>query len=91
MSAKSVGTGFVAPDEPLNPRLAVPPVPMAPFHAALATVTWAPDCVTLPFQSWVTVCPAVKDHVNCHEVTGSPRLVRLTFAPNPPDHWLETW
>ncbi|GAB3805170.1 hypothetical protein GCM10027605_30660 [Micromonospora zhanjiangensis] len=62
----------------------------APFQAALATVTWAPVWLTDPFQSWVICCPAVNDQVSRHPLTGSPRLVTPTVAPNPPDHWLET-
>ncbi len=51
------------------------------------TVTFAPDWVTVPFQSWVTVCPAVKDQANRHPLSASPRLVTVTEAPNPPGHW----
>ena len=50
------------------------------------TVTWAPDWAKLPFHSWVTVCPAPKLQLSVHELTGLPRFVTLTFAPNPPDH-----
>jgi len=53
----------------------------------LATVTWTPDCVTVPFHSWVTVCPAVNVQVSCQPEIGSPRLVMSTLAPKPPDHW----
>jgi hypothetical protein len=36
------------------------------------------------------VCPAPNVHVSCQEVTALPRSVTVTFAPNPPVHWLET-
>src|SRR5919204_3261898 len=52
----------------------------------LTALTWAPFCVTVAFQAWVTRCPAEYDQVSVHPVTGSPRLVMDTFAPNPPGH-----
>src|SRR6478609_5970067 len=73
------GTGLLLPHEALKPKLAVPPLASAPFHAAFATVTWAPDWVYEPPHSWVMVCPAVKDQPNCQEVIGSPRLVMMTL------------
>lgn len=54
----------------------------------MVTVTWPSDWVYEPFHGRVMVCPAVKDHVNRHPFIGLPSLVTLTFAPNPPDHWL---
>src|SRR5512142_2674076 len=68
LSANAVGTGLLPFHEPLNPTLALPPVGMLPFHDAFVTVTCAPDWVTLPFQSWVIVCPAVKLHVSRHSL-----------------------
>jgi len=42
--------------EPLNPTLVrLPPAGMLPSKLAFVTVTLAPLCVTLPFQSWVIV------------------------------------
>src|SRR5258706_38849 len=54
----------------------------------LVTVTLAPDWVTLPFQSWVTVCPLAKLHFSVQLDSGSPRLVMARLAPKPPGHWL---
>src|SRR4029078_13288985 len=74
---------------------AVPLVAIALFQAALRTVTVEPDCVTEPFHSWVTVCPAEKAKTSDHPLIGSPRFVTSTAAPKPPGHWLEivyfTW
>ena len=53
-------------------------------------MTWAPDWLTEPFHSWVIVCPAPNDQVSFQFVTGSPRLVMVTFAPKPPGHELDT-
>ena len=52
----------------------------------MVTVTWPPDWVTDPFQSWVIVCPAVYDQVSRQLLSGSPWLVMVTLAPNPPGH-----
>src|SRR5690242_17483596 len=57
-NAKLAGTGLLPAHAPLKPKLAVPPVLMVPFQAALVTVTAAPDWVNDPFHSWVMVCPA---------------------------------
>jgi hypothetical protein len=57
----------------------------------LAAVTVEPAWVTVVFHAWVIVCPAAKFQVSVQAVTGSPRLVMLTVAPKPPDHWLEIW
>ena len=54
------------------------------------TVTAAPDWVTVPFQSWVMVCPAVNDQVSFQLVNASPRLVMVTLAPKPPVQELVT-
>jgi hypothetical protein len=50
----------------------------------LVTVTFAPDWLTEPFQSWVTVCPAANDQVTRQPLMGSPRLVTVTLALKPP-------
>ncbi|GAA1364585.1 hypothetical protein GCM10009661_14530 [Catellatospora chokoriensis] len=52
--------------------------------------TAAPFCVSDVFHACVTVCPALKDHVNVHPLSGSPRLVIETLAPNPPGHCDDT-
>ncbi|PSK62019.1 hypothetical protein B0E53_06071 [Micromonospora sp. MH33] len=59
LSAKLVGAGLlVSFQEPLKPKVAVPPVPTAAFQPASRAVTWAPDWLTVAFQTWVTCCPA---------------------------------
>ena len=65
-------------------------MPSAAFQVVLPTVTRPPFWVTVPFQYWVTCCPAVNDQVSCQPLSGSPRLVTATLAPKPPFHWLET-
>src|SRR5512142_813424 len=90
LSTKVVGEGFDPFQEPLNPKAVLPPVGMVPLYAALVTVTCAPDWDRVPFHSWVTVWPAVNDQVSVQPFTGSPRLVLVTLAPNPPDQELET-
>src|SRR3954470_7007423 len=52
----------------------------------LTAVTAAPDCVTVAFQAWLTVCPAPHDQRSVHPSIGSPRLVTATEAPKPPCH-----
>ncbi|GAB4060775.1 hypothetical protein GCM10028775_77770 [Catellatospora paridis] len=56
----------------------------------LFAVTAEPLCVSDVFHACVTVCPALNDHVNVHAVSGSPRLVTDTLAPNPPCHCDDT-
>jgi hypothetical protein len=53
-------------------------------------VTALPLCVTVAFHACVTVWPAVKLHFNVQVVTGSPRLVMLTFPVKPVFHWVVT-
>jgi hypothetical protein len=89
-SANAVGRGLLPDQPPLKPNEVDPPVPSDPLYATLVAVTAAPDWVTAAFQAWVTVCPAAKDQVSRQLLTGSPRLVTFTSAPNPPDHWLVT-
>src|SRR5204862_4823926 len=87
LRAKLAGTGLLPTHDPLNPKLVLPALAMAAFHAALVTVTWAPDCVYDPFHNWVTVCPAVKLQLSRQPLIPSPRLVTVTLAPKPPGHW----
>jgi hypothetical protein len=53
-------------------------------------VTAAPDWLTTPFHSWVTVCPDGKLQPSVQPLSGSPTLVTATDAPKPPCHWLVT-
>src|SRR6185312_11987733 len=88
LSVKEAGAGFEPVHEPLKPNDAVPLVAIALFQAALRTVTVEPDWVTVPFHSWVTVCPAGNANTSDHPLIGSPRFVTSTAAPKPPGHWL---
>jgi hypothetical protein len=91
LSAKLAGTGLeVLFQEPLKPKLADPPVERDAFQPASFTDTFAPDWVTVPFQSGVPVWPAPNDQVRVQPLIASPRLTTLTLAPKPPGHWLET-
>lgn len=49
----------------------------------------------MPFHNCVMACPAPKAQDNDQFWTGAPRLVTVTFAPNPPGHCelieYETW
>jgi hypothetical protein len=71
---------------PLNPKLVEPPLASAPLYDMLAALTCAPLWVTVAFQACDTCWPAPNDQPTVQEDTGSPRLVRVTFAPNPPPH-----
>jgi hypothetical protein len=55
LSSNPVGAGFDPLHEPLNPKVVLPLVGILLLYPAFVTVTWAPDCVNEPFQSWVTV------------------------------------
>jgi hypothetical protein len=75
---------------PLKPSDVAAPEARLPFQLALVMVTWLPLCWWVPPQLWLTVWPAVNDHVNCQPVAGSPTLVRLMLAVKPPGHWAVT-
>src|SRR5579884_790053 len=45
LSVKAVGAGLLPFQDPLNPKLVLPPVAMEPLYEALVTVTLAPDWV----------------------------------------------
>jgi hypothetical protein len=83
----AVGTGLLLLSHvPLKPKLVEPPLASAALYGMLAALTCAPLWVTLAFQACDTCWPAPKDHPTVQEDTGSPRLVSVTFAPNPPPH-----
>ena len=72
LSAKSVGTGLLPFHEPLNPKVVLPPVGMRAVVAGVGDGDRAPDWVTVPFHSWVMVCPAPNDQVSRQPFTASP-------------------
>jgi hypothetical protein len=72
---------------PWKPKVAVPPVGTVPFQPAFPAVTAAADWVTVAFQADVTASPPVKFQVRVQALTASPRLVTVTAATKPPDHW----
>src|SRR5690349_3371381 len=86
LRANDAGAGLAVVKEPLKPKLTAALVATPPFQDRLRAVTCEPDWLTLACQAWVTCWPAVYDQVSVQPVTGSPRLVRLTVAPKPPDH-----
>jgi hypothetical protein len=45
--------------------------------------------VTVPFQSWVMVCPAPNDQVSRQPLMESPKFVTVTLALKPPGQELE--
>jgi hypothetical protein len=51
---KSLGTEFVPVYVPLKPKSNLAPFATDPFHDSLVTVTAAPFCEYLPFQSCET-------------------------------------
>ena len=57
------------PDVALKPNDTVAPVAMAPFHAALTAVTWAPDWVCDPFHDWVIRSSPGNVHDSRHPFT----------------------
>jgi hypothetical protein len=71
---------------PLNPKLVEAPLASAALYDMLTALTCAPLWVTVAFQACDTCWPAPNDQPTVQEDTGSPRLVRATFAPNPPPH-----
>ena len=85
LRAKPLGVPPVP--EPWKPKVAVPLVASAPFQPALVAVAVDPDWVTLAFQAEVTDSPPVKFQVRVQPESASPRLVTVTEATKPPDHW----
>lgn len=90
LSAKDAGTGLVPDQVPLKPNDALASVARDALYETFFAVTAAPLCDVVAFQACVTAWPAVNDHVRVQALTGSPRLVSLTSAPNPVAHWLVT-
>jgi hypothetical protein len=76
---------------PAKPTDADAPVASEAFQLMLAAVTRAPDCTQAALQPWVTFWSVRgKSNASVQLVTADPRFVMLTFAVNPPDHWLCT-
>ncbi len=86
LSAKSVGTGLLPVQEPLKPTCTEPPVAIEAFQLRFVTVTFAPLWVQVPFQPWVTVCPAAKEKPSVQPLIADELLTMLMLAPKPPGH-----
>jgi hypothetical protein len=63
--------------------LTVPPVATLPFHDRLATVTFLPDCVHVPFQPLCSAWFPAYEYVRVQLVQAVPVLVMVTLAPKP--------
>ena len=86
LTANVVGTGLLPVQVPLKPNETLALVATPPFQAALTARTCVPLCVTSAFQPWATCWPPANDQVRVQPASGSPRLVRLTFAVKPVFH-----
>ena len=60
-----------------------PPLATEPFHDALVTVTFFPDCVQFPFQPLCNVWLPAYEYVSVQLLQAGPLLVIMTCAPNP--------
>ena len=78
LRVKAVGEVFVPLYEALKPKLAVPPVAIAPLYDRLAADTAAPVWVTVAFQPWVTFWPPVKSKARLQLLTAAALLVIFT-------------
>lgn len=91
LRVKAVGGVLVPLQAPLKPggELSVPPAGIAPLYETLVTVTVLPDCVKVPFQSCVTVCPLGNENCRFQPLMAlEPVLVIVKLAPKPVFHWL---
>lgn len=87
-----VGAGAgVAEPLPVRPNEVLACAATVPLYGALVTVTLLPLTVSVPFQSWLIVCPlgSVQRTVQAFMVAAS-LLVTVTSAWNPPGHLLVT-
>jgi hypothetical protein len=81
---KAVGARFWPVLLALKPNDAVPPGAIDRCHSAPRTLTAAPDCVYVPFHSWVICCPSAKDHVRFQSgIAVVPSFRTVTAAPKP--------
>ncbi|HEX4789972.1 MAG TPA: hypothetical protein VH372_16015 [Actinospica sp.] len=63
-----VGAVAVPVADPVKPNEVLPPAGTAPSYAALATVTFWPDAVSVPFHRFVIACPLGSVHFTVQPV-----------------------
>lgn len=87
---KLVGTGLLLVHAPLKPGLTDALTATLPFQLMLATDTFWPDCVQVPFQPCVTLWPlAGKVKARFQLVQAAePVFWIVILPPKPPGHWL---
>jgi hypothetical protein len=91
LRVNAVGGELVPLQVPLKPgaELTVPPAGMEPLYETFVIVTALPDCVKVPFQSWVIVCPLGNENFKLQPfIAVDPVLVIVKLAPKPVFHWL---
>ena len=86
LSVNAAGTGLLPVQEPLKPSCTEPPAGSEAFQFRLATVTFEPLCVQVPFQPWVTLCPAPKEKPSVQPLIADALLTMVMLAPKPPGH-----
>ena len=91
LRVNAVGGELVPLQAPLKPgsELRVPPGGMDPLYETLVTVTELPDCVYVPFQSCVIVCPLGNENWRFQPLMAPvPVFLIVKLAPKPVFHWL---
>jgi hypothetical protein len=86
LSVKLVGIGLTPVQVPLKPTCTEPPVAMAAFQLRLVTVTFGPVWFQVPFQPWLTVCPAGKAKARVQPLIAAALLTIVMLAPKPVFH-----
>jgi len=84
-----VGGELVPFQLPLNPggEESVCPAGIEALYETLVIVTALPLWVSVPFQSWVTVCPLGNENCKLQPLMAvEPVLVMVRLAPKPPCH-----
>ena len=82
----TVGIELVPFQEPMNPKLVLPPACRPPFQDRFFAVTVDPLVVTVALQAWVMVCPLAYVQVTVQPLIAEEPAVTLTSPWNPLGH-----
>ena len=82
----TVGAVLVPFQDPMNPKLVLPPALIEPFQATFVAVTVDPLVVRLELQDWVMAWPSANVQVTFHPLIALVPAVTLTSPWNPFGH-----
>ena len=86
-----VNAGLLGTPFAVYPNVVLAPAASDPFQDRLTTVTDDPDTVSVPFHSWVMLCPLASVHRTVQPWVADPPAFTVTWPWNPPDHEFVVW